>query len=63
MVLRVGENHRAEYACLWNRINGDGAYDRNPWVWALTFRVVTPARTPADPPGAPSTGDTPDRSR
>ena len=25
---------------LWDRINGDGAYAENPWVWALTFKVV-----------------------
>lgn len=33
---------RAYYASLWDDINGPGAWDANPWVWALTFRRVTP---------------------
>ena len=33
---------RAYYASLWDDINGSGAWDANPWVWALTFRRVTP---------------------
>lgn len=41
--VRAGENHRAEYACLWNRINGEGAYEANPWVWAITFKRVEPS--------------------
>ncbi len=27
---------------LWDSINGPGAWDLNPWVWALTFKRVTP---------------------
>lgn len=23
---------------LWNRINGPAAWEKNPWVWALTFK-------------------------
>jgi hypothetical protein len=26
------------YAALWDAINGEGAWDRNPWVWAITFK-------------------------
>jgi len=26
------------YAQLWNSLHGHGAWDRNDWVWALTFR-------------------------
>lgn len=33
---------RAYYASLWCDINGAGAWDANPWVWALAFRRVTP---------------------
>lgn len=30
------------YADLWDEINGPGAWDANPWVWALTFKRVKP---------------------
>jgi len=26
----------------WNALHGDGAWQRNDWVWALTFRRLTP---------------------
>jgi hypothetical protein len=30
------------YHKLWNRINGAGSWDLNPWVWAISFKRVTP---------------------
>ena len=27
------------YADLWQSINGAGSWDKNPWVWAITFKV------------------------
>ena len=31
-----------EYRNLWNHINAPGAWDANPWVWALSFERVKP---------------------
>lgn len=31
---------RALFPDLWNSINGAGAWDINPWVWALSFDVI-----------------------
>lgn len=37
--LRGTSSPITSYRTLWNHINGDGAWDKNPWVVALTFRV------------------------
>jgi hypothetical protein len=35
----VNDATREAYKELWNSINGAGAWEKKPWVWALTFRV------------------------
>lgn len=41
---RLGDQpHRLPFADLWDRINGKrsgAAWESNPWVWAVTFKVV-----------------------
>lgn len=34
------EDGVSAYAALWDRINGTGAWEANPWVAAYTFRVI-----------------------
>lgn len=31
---------RAQYAWLWNEINGHRAWEANPWVWVMEFKVI-----------------------
>jgi hypothetical protein len=36
----IGNPYRNGYALLWDSINGDRAWDKNPWVWVIEFKVV-----------------------
>jgi hypothetical protein len=36
------EGYREGFARLWNKINGPGAWEANPWVWAISFERVKP---------------------
>jgi hypothetical protein len=33
---------RDAFAVLWNKINGAGDWESNPWVWAISFKRLTP---------------------
>jgi hypothetical protein len=37
--LRGGNPARYSYALLWDRVNGDGSWQINPFVWVLVFEV------------------------
>lgn len=36
------EAAKSKYAALWESINGPGSWAKNPWVWALSFKRITP---------------------
>lgn len=33
---------RAWYRDTWESIHGPGSWDANPWVWAISFKMITP---------------------
>lgn len=38
----VVDNPRRAFRGLWDMVNGAGSWYANPWVWAISFRRITP---------------------
>lgn len=34
--------YKPSFADLWDKINGPGSWDNNPWVWVITFKRIQP---------------------
>lgn len=37
---------RSEFFSLWTKINGEDSLDSNPWVWCITFKVLSTTGRP-----------------
>lgn len=47
---QIKDCFKCAFRFLWNTINGERGYswDRNPWVWAVSFRVLSTTGRPAN---------------
>jgi hypothetical protein len=40
--LKMGVATQSGYAYFWDKINGPGSWDANPWVWVIEFKRIKP---------------------
>ncbi|MBV5346945.1 hypothetical protein JZU46_01830 [bacterium] len=41
-------NPRGSFFSLWRKINGDQSFESNPWVWVISFKVLSTTGKPAN---------------
>ena len=50
----AGSPAQHSFSCLWERINGAGSWQANPWVWVVKFeRIDKPDQIPENSPSLP----------
>ena len=44
----LGASYITSFIRLWSQINGAESWDKNPWVWAIEFKVLSTTGKPSD---------------
>jgi hypothetical protein len=46
-VISGAKSYRRGYRLLWERINGEGSWHTDPWVWVISFKVLSTTGKPS----------------
>jgi hypothetical protein len=46
-IIRNAKSFRSGFMVLWNKINGEDAWRNNPWVWVISFKVLSSTGRPS----------------